>query len=121
MIGQQRQVQTEREPLGRAQEHHAEEEMDEVLRENQLQGAEAEEREVNSELLAARMADPGSVCHVVKHQELKAELAEPPNKPLQAPEGRRTVWKTTVGSGESDPGGEYERACSGRDCQDRPG
>lgn len=41
VIGQQRQVQAEREPLGRAQEHHAEEEMDEVLRENQLRGAEA--------------------------------------------------------------------------------
>lgn len=48
VIGQQRQVQTEREPLGRAQEHHAEEEMDEVLRENQLHGAEATERKVRA-------------------------------------------------------------------------
>lgn len=36
MIGEQRQVEREREPLGRAEEHHAEEEMDEILRENQL-------------------------------------------------------------------------------------
>lgn len=43
MVGQQRQVQTEGEPLGRAEEHHAEEEMDEVLRENQLHGAEGKE------------------------------------------------------------------------------
>lgn len=44
MVGQQRQVQAEREPLGRAQEHHAEEEVDEVLREDQLREHRSEER-----------------------------------------------------------------------------
>lgn len=43
VVGQQRQVQREGEPLGRAEEHHAEEEMDEVLRENQLHGAQVKE------------------------------------------------------------------------------
>ena len=36
MISQQWQVETESEPLGRTEEHHAEEEVDEVLWEHQL-------------------------------------------------------------------------------------
>lgn len=36
VISQQWQVETEGEPLGRAEEHHAEEEVDEILREDQL-------------------------------------------------------------------------------------
>lgn len=36
MISQQRQVETEGEPLGRTEEHHAEEEVDEILWEHQL-------------------------------------------------------------------------------------
>lgn len=36
MISQQWQVETEGEPLGRTEEHHAEEEVDEILWEHQL-------------------------------------------------------------------------------------
>lgn len=87
MIGQQRQVQTEGEPLGRAEEHHAEEEMDEVLWENQLHGAELKRKNVTpmKQQLCHRVN--WSVCNVVKCQELKAELAEPPRNWLKDPGG----------------------------------
>lgn len=38
VVGQQREVEAERQPLGRAEEHHAEEEVDEVLWQHQLEG-----------------------------------------------------------------------------------
>lgn len=38
VVGQQREVETQREPLGRAEEHDAEEEVDEVLWQHQLEG-----------------------------------------------------------------------------------
>ena len=37
VVGQQRHVEAQREPLGRTEEHDAEEDMDQVLRQNQLQ------------------------------------------------------------------------------------
>lgn len=36
VVGQQRHVEAQGEPLGRAEEHDAEEDMDQVLRQNQL-------------------------------------------------------------------------------------
>lgn len=43
MISQQWQVETEGEPLGRTEEHHTEEEVDEILWEHQLKRAKFEE------------------------------------------------------------------------------
>lgn len=89
VVGQQRQVQAEGEPLSRAEEHHAEEEMDEVLRENQLHGAEFKTKKKKT-----RQSHPRNVAKRQEVAEPRRELTKGFWRKWNAWAPRRRAWNT---------------------------